>query len=198
MVVNCEQVWKEISNYIDGEVDGDLRTAMDEHLRTCKRCTSVLQGARNVVQLYGDERMIEAPAGFGRRLERRLTQESRVRRWAWPKWSVWLVPVAALALIVGGLRWTRSVGTPRPIQSERAKPTYNIPPDMMVVVALNSKEFHVAECDLVRNQDKVQTMTAKEAIQAGYTPCPKCMRKYVQTANNGIAHPEQERDASGL
>ena len=33
MVVNCEQVWREISNYLEGEVDPDLRAAMDEHFR---------------------------------------------------------------------------------------------------------------------------------------------------------------------
>ena len=31
MVVNCEHVWREVSNYLDGEVAPDLRAAMDEH-----------------------------------------------------------------------------------------------------------------------------------------------------------------------
>jgi len=61
-MLNCEQVWREISNYVDGEVDAGLRASMDEHFRTCKRCASVLAGTRNVVQLYGDERMLEFTA----------------------------------------------------------------------------------------------------------------------------------------
>ena len=65
-MLNCEQVWREISNYVDGDVEAGLRSAMDEHFRTCTRCASVLAGTRNVVQLYGDERMLEVPAGFGR------------------------------------------------------------------------------------------------------------------------------------
>jgi hypothetical protein len=65
MVVNCQQVWKEISNYIEGDVDAGLRVAMDEHFGTCTRCKSLLEGARNVVQLYGDERMIEVPGLAG-------------------------------------------------------------------------------------------------------------------------------------
>ena len=28
MVVNCEQVWQEISNYLEGEVSPELRAAM--------------------------------------------------------------------------------------------------------------------------------------------------------------------------
>ena len=81
--VNCEQVWLEISNYLDGEVDSGLRSAMDEHFRTCQRCASVLEGTRNVIQLYGDERMIEVPAGFGRRLEKRLANKARARQSNW-------------------------------------------------------------------------------------------------------------------
>ena len=75
-----------------------LRAAMDEHFRTCKRCASVLEGTRNVIQLYGDERMIEVPAGYGRRLERRLAQSSacavdvdgRRGRRGWFRWRRWL------------------------------------------------------------------------------------------------------------
>ena len=76
--VNCEQVWREISNYLEGDMDAGLRAAIDEHFRTCQRCASVLAGTRNVIRLYSDERMLEAPAGFGRRLEKRLTQGARV------------------------------------------------------------------------------------------------------------------------
>ena len=74
--MNCEQVWREVSNYIDGDVDAALRSSMEEHFKTCQRCASVLAGTRNVVQLYGDERMLEVPAGFSRRLEKRLTQDA--------------------------------------------------------------------------------------------------------------------------
>ena len=34
MVVNCEQVWNEISNYLDDEVDAATRAAMEAHFRT--------------------------------------------------------------------------------------------------------------------------------------------------------------------
>jgi len=183
--VNCEQVWREISNYIEGDADAGLRAAMDEHFGTCKRCKSVLDGTRNVIQLFGDERMIEVPAGFGRRLERRLAQGARSRGSTWSTWSAWLVPVAALALIAGGLRWANSLTVHHPLQSEHAQPGHNIPPDMPVVVSAGAKEFHVAGCEYIHNKDKIRTLTAKEAIHEGYVPCVKCMRKYLQTASVG-------------
>ena len=50
-VTNCEKIWQEISNYIDGDIDAVLRSSMDEHFNMCARCASVLAGMKNVVQL---------------------------------------------------------------------------------------------------------------------------------------------------
>ena len=196
MVVNCERVWKEISNYLERDLGAELRTAMDEHFRLCQRCASVLAGTRNVIQLYSDDRMIEVPVGFGRRLERRLAQQARLRKRSWPTWSAWLVPVAALALIAGGLRWANSLTVTHPLRSEHAQAGHNIPPDMPVVVSEGAKEFHVAGCDFIHNKDKVRTLTAREAIHEGYVPCVRCMRKYLQTASVSHDLKESEGDSA--
>jgi hypothetical protein len=184
MVVNCEQVWREVSSYLEGEVDPTLRSAMDEHFRTCARCKSVMEGTRNVVALYGDERMLDVPSGFSRRLEKRLAQGVRLGT-GWSTWSAWLVPVAALALIVGTLGLARSETVNRPLKSEHAQPGHNIPPDMLVVVADDAKVFHVAGCEFIHHKARVRTITAKEAIEEGDTPCLHCLRKYLNVAKTG-------------
>lgn len=194
MVVNCEQVWHEISNYIEGEVDAGLRSAMDEHFRTCKQCASVLEGTRNVVALYSDERMIEVPVGFGRRLEKRLAQSSRVSGMGWSTWSAWLLPVAALLLFAGGLRVANSLTAGPELKSEHAQPGQGIPPDMLVVVTADAKIFHVAGCGFIHNKETERTMTAKEAMQQGYVPCLRCMREYLQTVAVGQSALESEAD----
>ena len=51
---SCDEVWREISNYLEDEVSAGLRTRMDEHFKGCKRCTAVLVGTRNVLRLVGD------------------------------------------------------------------------------------------------------------------------------------------------
>lgn len=193
-IFNCEVVWREISNYLDGEVDAGLRTAMDEHFRTCSRCKSVLEGTRNVIQLYGDERMIEVPSGYGRRLEHRLARSGRERGMGWNTLSAWLVPMAALLLIAGGVRIASSRTVPHPLLSEHAQPAHNIPPDMVVVVSTGAKEFHVAGCDFIHNKNKERTLTAQQAIEQGYVPCVRCLRKYLETA--GVSHIELEREAN--
>jgi hypothetical protein len=181
-IVSCEEVRREISNYIDGEVDVDLRSAMDEHIRVCPGCASVLAGARNVVQLYGDERMLlDVPAGFSRRLERRLVEGTVVREGRWSSWSAWLVPAMAMALIAGAVLITNSLTFKNYIQSRHAQPGNNVPPGLVVVVSDGSKLFHVPGCPFIHDKKSERTMTAKEATQDGYVPCTRCLRQYLKT-----------------
>jgi hypothetical protein len=183
--VNCEQVCHEISNYLEGEVDPALRVAMDQHFPACQRCSSVLEGMRNVIRLYSDERMMEVPAGFGRRLEKQLAENMRVRDSRWSTWSAWLVPVAALALFAGGLRLANSLTVAPPLKSEHAQSGEGIPPDMLVVVTSGAKVFHLAGCAFIHNKQTERTLTAKQAMREGYVPCLRCMREYLHTAVAG-------------
>lgn len=195
--LKCEQVWLEISNYIEGEVDPALRSAMDAHFRTCKKCSSVLEGTRNVIRLYGDERMIEVPVGYGRRLEKRLAQNARGSGRGWSTWSAWLVPVAALALFAGGLHVANSTTVSPELKSAHAQPGQGIPPDMPVVVTADARIFHVAGCGFIHNKQTERTLTAREAMQQGYVPCLRCMREYLHTAVAGHITLETEADADG-
>ncbi len=187
--INCEKVWAEISNYIDGEVDPALGPALDEHFKTCARCASVLAGTRNVVKLYGDERMLEVPAGFSRRLEKRLAKNVTGSERRWPTLATWLVPVAAMALIAGGVMLTNSLSIRHYIQSRHAQPGDNIPPDLTVVVESGSKLFHIKGCPFIHDPAGERTMTAKEAKSEGYVPCTRCMRQYLRT---GLIGPHED------
>jgi methylphosphotriester-DNA--protein-cysteine methyltransferase len=197
-MLNCEQVWCEISNYIDGEVDAELRSTMDEHFRTCQRCASVLAGTRNVVRIYGDERMLEVPAGFSQRLEKRLEKRlARNTASRWSSWSAWLVPVAALALIAGGLKLANILSSKHPVKSILAAPGHDIPPDLVVVVSAGSKLFHVPACPFIHDKATERTLTAKEAIQDGYVPCSRCLRQYLKTGlmeHSGVEEASEEAE----
>jgi hypothetical protein len=191
-MLNCDEVWREISNYIDGDVDGAQQASMDEHFRTCQRCASVLAGTRNVVQLYGDERMLEVPAGFSRRLEKRLANDV-VKGRGWSSWSAWLVPVAAIALFTGALALMDQFTFKNPAKSILSEPGHNIPPDMLVVISDGAKVFHVAGCPFIHDKATERTITAKQAMQDGYVPCSRCMRQYLKT---GLAGQPGTQDAS--
>jgi len=66
--ISCLEVWREISNYLDGEVDAELRARMESHFKVCTHCSAVLDGTRNVVKLVGDGVEYQMPPGFSKRL----------------------------------------------------------------------------------------------------------------------------------
>jgi len=70
--LKCEEVWREISNYVDGEIAPELRRQMEAHFKVCRNCAAVLDGTRNVVQLSGDGKLFDMPKGFGQRLYAKL------------------------------------------------------------------------------------------------------------------------------
>lgn len=178
MVVTCEQVWREISNYLEGDLDPALSLAMEEHIKACKRCASVLEGTRNVVHLYGDERLFRPPVGFSWRLRGKLAENMpRPRGTAFG----WLVALAAMGLIAGSLAIaSSSTRTQAALRSEHAQPGSGIPANLVVLVAAHSRVFHVAGCPFIHDKEGgLRSMKASEAIHEGYVPCVRCLRKYV-------------------
>ncbi len=74
MGIRCERAWKAISDHIDENLDAVHRRALDRHLARCRHCTAVLDGMRNLIRLYRDERIFALLDGFHERLEQRLRQ----------------------------------------------------------------------------------------------------------------------------
>ncbi len=70
--IDCSHVIQAISDYIDCEVDPDLRERIEAHLSGCLHGHAILDGTRNVITLVGDDTTFEIPAGFGTRLYTRL------------------------------------------------------------------------------------------------------------------------------
>lgn len=177
MVVSCERVWQEISNYLENDVDPALRSALENHVHHCKDCTAVLEGTRNVIQLYGDNRLFPIPMGYSWRLRRRLANNMPARRGTAFGWAV---AVAALALIAGTAVLTNSKNQSQPVlRSEHAQPGHGIPSSLVVLVTQHGKLFHIAGCPFMRQDDHPHQMTAKEALDEGYIPCVRCLGEYV-------------------
>src|SRR5690242_15553117 len=77
MPIECRDVVLEISNYIDGDVDSATGARIEAHLAECRNCAALLASLRNVIRLYGDERLFPLPEGFDSRLEQRLAASLR-------------------------------------------------------------------------------------------------------------------------
>jgi hypothetical protein len=185
MVVRCEEVWREISNYLEGDVPPDLGAGIEAHIAGCKRCSAVLQGTRNVVQLYGDERMLEVPLGFSHRLQRRLADNTQPNR---RSFLGWMVAAAAAVIMVGAFEAARSAsfGHPEP-RSEHAQVGAGVPPDMTVLVSDDGKTMHVAGCPFIHDKAHVRTLVARQALREGFVPCVRCMKKYLASNLDGFS-----------
>ena len=68
--MNCKEVWLEISNYIDGEIDAALCERLEDHFENCRHCAAVVDSVRNILYLVADERIIELPIGFSDRMHK--------------------------------------------------------------------------------------------------------------------------------
>ncbi|MEW6209849.1 MAG: sigma-70 family RNA polymerase sigma factor [Acidobacteriota bacterium] len=67
-VVSCKTVLREISSYIEGEVNPDLRLRIEAHLKYCRRCKLVLDTTRKVIYLVADDKVLIPPFALtGRR-----------------------------------------------------------------------------------------------------------------------------------
>ena len=70
--ISCVEVLREISNFLEGRVDPELRARMEAHFALCNTCKAVLDGTSNVVKLIADGQTFEVPAGFSERLFSKL------------------------------------------------------------------------------------------------------------------------------
>jgi len=192
MVVRCEDVWREMSSYIEGELDPDRHAALEEHIGECKRCTAVLAGTLNIVALYGDERMCEVPLGFSQRLQQRLEENMPRRRGTALGWTV-AFAFAALVIVSFQVGNSSPFRHP-PLRSLHAQPARHIPPTLEVVVENSGKLFHLAGCPFIHKEGGVRTVTAEEAMREGYSPCVRCLQKYLETTRGST--PQTGDDAA--
>jgi hypothetical protein len=78
--IGCKEVWEQISNFLDDEIELGLRMAMVANFKDCVHCAAVLDGTRNVVQLLGDGRIFDLAAGTGRRLYEKVNTHRAMHR----------------------------------------------------------------------------------------------------------------------
>ena len=73
MRISCSEVRRELANYMEDDVDAELKSRIERHFRECGGCYALYDSIRKVVRLVGSTEVIELPAGFSRRLYDRLT-----------------------------------------------------------------------------------------------------------------------------
>ncbi len=76
--MNCKAVIREISDYIDGELDLSMKQELERHLEDCGDCKMVVDQTRLTVEVFCDAKPVELPSDVNSRLHdalRRKLQE---------------------------------------------------------------------------------------------------------------------------
>ncbi len=118
--MNCEKIQSSICWYLYNELDEAERTALEDHLETCRTCTGELEREKGFLSRVDARERLEPPAGMlaecrhdlMRSIYRaeRLRQRSLEGRWrpvesfreAWVRLGAWRQPIAATCLLAAG------------------------------------------------------------------------------------------------
>jgi len=115
----CTLFQKHVSDYIDGEIDGSIRTDFLEHAAACRSCGLLFADLRAIHESLSDLPVIEVTDDFNMTLRARITNEAqrlenplyRARLWiAEHRPSLASIPAAA-AVIIAALLFGTSPAT---------------------------------------------------------------------------------------
>jgi predicted anti-sigma-YlaC factor YlaD len=80
--VDCTEVMEQLSEYLDADVQAELRKAVDEHLHACHDCSYYVDTVRKTVVLFQAELRIEVPMKATERLHRGTEPVARAAEYA--------------------------------------------------------------------------------------------------------------------
>jgi anti-sigma factor RsiW len=73
--LNCQSVIREISNYIDGDLDLAMKQELEGHLEDCEECKMVVDQTKLTVEIFCDSKLVELPADVKSRLHDALRRK---------------------------------------------------------------------------------------------------------------------------
>jgi CheY-like chemotaxis protein len=105
--MSCEEIWREIPNYIGGKHGAAMRASIEGHLKDCKRCTTALRGVGNVVRLAADAATFDSRAGHNNRLDQKPGRKREQARRRTSQRTVFYVDdnPKALRILTFALEW---------------------------------------------------------------------------------------------
>ena len=70
--MNCKHVIRELSDYINGELDPALKQELERHLEHCEDCTMIVDQTRKTIQIFSGSEPINLPSDVKSRLHAAL------------------------------------------------------------------------------------------------------------------------------
>lgn len=73
--MNCTGAIREISSYIDGELEAAVRIELEEHLQECEGCAIIVRQTQLTVQIFCNDKPVELPTEVRSRLHEILKRK---------------------------------------------------------------------------------------------------------------------------
>jgi len=73
--LNCKGVIRELSNYIDGDLDPGLKIELERHLGHCEDCTMIVDQTKKSIEILCDSEPVKLPVDVRSRLHSSLRQK---------------------------------------------------------------------------------------------------------------------------
>jgi anti-sigma factor RsiW len=70
--LNCKSVIRELSNYIDGDLDLAMKQELERHLGHCEDCTMIVDQTKKTVEIFCDSEPVALPTDVHSRLHEAL------------------------------------------------------------------------------------------------------------------------------
>ncbi len=85
--MKCAEFLKELTDYLDNEIDAPTRAELEEHLQWCHNCYVVCNTTKMTIEIYRDSQLYELPDDLRSRLRSAIVskcQESKTEKTSEP------------------------------------------------------------------------------------------------------------------
>jgi anti-sigma factor RsiW len=72
--VNCSDFLKELTDYLDGALDENTKSELDEHLAWCHDCFVICNTTQKTIEIYRESELYELPDDLRDRLRAAIMQ----------------------------------------------------------------------------------------------------------------------------
>lgn len=73
--MNCQEVIRELSNFIDGELDTAMKREIERHFVDCEDCKLVVDQTKKTIEIFCDCEPVELPSEVRARLHEGLRRK---------------------------------------------------------------------------------------------------------------------------
>ena len=78
--MNCSDFLKELTDYLDGVIDPQLRAELEDHLVWCHECFVVCNTTKMTIEIYKDSRLYELPDELRSRLRSAIVDKCKASK----------------------------------------------------------------------------------------------------------------------